>query len=414
MKIGGAVLLFALAPFTANTAAQEFFDRLGDLLTLSSPQGDAGARLSGALDLESYHYQLPAPGLVYSPDGRLFNPRLTLFLDAQAGSAIYFFAQARIDRGFDPSDGDMQMRLDEYALRYTPAADGRVNFQIGTFAAVVGNWIRRHGSWENPFITAPLVYENLTGVWDVAAARSSGILLSWAHVLPPFSTDEYTDKHLRVPIVWGPAYAPGVAVFGEINRFSYAAEIKQAALSSRPESWKIDGEAWRYPTLSTRISFRPNMMWDLGVSVSVGTYLLPSARSTIPTGYGLNDYRQFVVGHDIGFAWHHWQVWAEAYQARFQIPRVGNADTFSWYVSAKYKFTPRFSCGVRWNRQTFGEIRHGSGMRPWGRDTWRIDLSPAWRFTTHVQLKLQYSLKHENRAARARTQLWGLQLTTRF
>src|SRR6266567_1025556 len=80
----------------------------------------------------------------------LFNPRLTLFLDAQYGSQIYFFAQSRLDRGFDPSDRGAQVRLDEYALRITPWDDGRFALQIGKFATVIGNWVPRHLSWENP------------------------------------------------------------------------------------------------------------------------------------------------------------------------------------------------------------------------------------------------------------------------
>src|SRR5229473_3325865 len=103
----------------------------------------------------------------------LFNPRLTLFLDAQYGSQVYFFAQARLDRGFDPSDRGAQIRLDEYALRITLWDDGRCALQIGKFATVIGNWVPRHLSWENPFVDAPLVYENITPVSDKSAPASA-------------------------------------------------------------------------------------------------------------------------------------------------------------------------------------------------------------------------------------------------
>ena len=36
-----------------------------------------------------------------------------------------------------------------------------LNVQAGKFATVVGNWIERYDSWNNPFITAPLPYENM-------------------------------------------------------------------------------------------------------------------------------------------------------------------------------------------------------------------------------------------------------------
>ena len=71
----------------------DFFDRLDTALTVSAFHDNLRARLSGTLDLEVYHFEQPAPGLIDSSIDTLFNPRLTLFLDAQVGSQIYFFAQ---------------------------------------------------------------------------------------------------------------------------------------------------------------------------------------------------------------------------------------------------------------------------------------------------------------------------------
>src|SRR5881394_2790389 len=111
-----ASLLLLSAPLAGATG--EFFDRIEDALTFSTPNTQIRARLSGALDLEGYSVQLPAPGLIYTDGPDLFVPRLNLFLDAQLGPSVYFFAQARADRGFDPNgEGSMRVRLDEYALR---------------------------------------------------------------------------------------------------------------------------------------------------------------------------------------------------------------------------------------------------------------------------------------------------------
>jgi hypothetical protein len=160
-----------LPPFDhrGQTAAQDFLDRIDRALTISAFDDRVRARLSGTLDIEGYLLQQPPPGLLFTSSEALFNPRLTLFLDVQIGSVLYLFAQARADRGFDPSDQGARLRLDEYALRLTPWEDGRFNLQVGQFATVVGNRSARHASWENPFITAPLPYENLTGVWDSIA-----------------------------------------------------------------------------------------------------------------------------------------------------------------------------------------------------------------------------------------------------
>src|SRR6266850_8142384 len=167
---------FSLCVFACTACAfdiDDVFDRVDNALTVSLFQDNLRVRLSGTLDLEYYHFEQPAPGLIDSSSDNLFNPRLTLFLDAQIGSQIYFFAQARLDRGFDPSDQGAQVRLDEYALRITPWADGRFTLQLGKFATVIGNWVPRHLSWDNPFVDAPLVYENVTPIRDKSAPASA-------------------------------------------------------------------------------------------------------------------------------------------------------------------------------------------------------------------------------------------------
>src|SRR6185436_4653817 len=121
-------------------------------------------------------------GLIFTDKEYLVNPRLTLFLDAQLGPNVYAFAQARLDRGFDPSESDAEIRLDEYALRISPWKDGRLSVQLGRFATIVGNWVPRHYSWDNPFVTAPVPYENVTAIWDSGPADSTDTLLYWGHV----------------------------------------------------------------------------------------------------------------------------------------------------------------------------------------------------------------------------------------
>jgi hypothetical protein len=384
----------------------DFFDQLDSALTVSAFHDNLRARLSGTLDLEIYHFEQPAPGLIDSDIDTLFNPRLTLFLDAQVGSQIYFFGQSRLDRGFDPSDNGAQIRLDEYALRVTPWDDGRLTVQIGKFATVVGNWVPRHLSWENPFVNAPLVYENVTAIRDKSAPLS---LLDF--VYGPY----YYQKYGFNPVIWGPSYASGISVSGRLDRFDYAVEMKNASLSSRPESWNVTANGFEHPTFSGRVGFRPNEAWNFGVSASEGPYFRDEAKPTLPPGRGIGDYREFVLGQDAGFAWRHLQVWVEFYEARFEVPRVGNADTFAYYIEAKYKFTPQLFGAIRWNQQLFDNVSnpYGGSVR-WGQDLGRIDIAAAYRFTSHMQLKLQYGFQHETSGPGQDNHLLAAQFTVRF
>lgn len=408
-------LALALAIAAPARASDEFFDRLADSLVFNSAGGGFRARVSGTLDLEAYRVQAPAPGLIYTAGDSLFNPRLTLFLDAQAGGRIYFFAQARADRGFDPSDRSLRGRLDEYAVRVAPWTGANLSVQAGKFATVVGSWVPRHGSWENPFVTAPFAYEHVTAIWDSAAARSSNMLLKWGHVnTGSTAAEEYADKRLRSPIIWGPAYSSGIALFAESGKFDAAFEVKNAGLPVGPKGWDPTRESFEHPTVGARVTWRPNVMWRLGMSASSGSYLMPSAGRTLPPGFGLGDYRQTLFAQEVSFAWHHWQVWAELFQARFEIPRVGDAGVFSGYVEVKRRFTPVSSGAVRWNFQTPGSIPHGGGTAKWGREAQRLDFAPSWRFSAHSQLKLQFSLQHEPGAPRRTSHMLAAQFTVRF
>jgi hypothetical protein len=400
---------FSLCVFACTACAfdvDDVLDRLDSTLTLSAFQDTLRARLSGTLDLEFYNFQQPAPGLIDSTVDNLFNPRLTLFLDGQIGSQLYFFAQARFDRGFDPTDYGADVSLNEYALRFTPWQDGRFTLQVGQFATVVGNWIPRHLSWDNPFIDAPLVYENVTAIQDKYAPSSPLFF-----IYNPYLYQKYTFN----PVIWGPSYASGISVSGRMGQFDYAAEMKNASLSSRPESWYITETGFENPTFSGRLGFRPNEAWNFGFSASEGPYFRREAEPTLPPGRDIGDYREYVLGQDISFAWHHFQLWSEFYEARFEVPRVGDADTFAYYVEAKYKFAPQLFGAIRWNQQLFSKIDNGiGGSEHWSPDLERIDVAATYRLTTHVQLKLEYSYQHEISLPGRDNHLLATQFTVRF
>ena len=107
---------------------------------------------------------------------------------------------------------DGEVRLDEYFVRATPFDAPIVNFQIGKFATVVGNFVLRHYSWQNPFVTAPLPYERVTAIGDYGAVSSEELFLT--------GRDIPDRKRTWLPIVWGPSYASGLALFGRaVGRF---------------------------------------------------------------------------------------------------------------------------------------------------------------------------------------------------
>jgi len=400
--------------------AQEMIERLGERLHFSLADGGLHGRISGSLEFEGYAISDPVADLVSGGKDKFFEPRFTLNVDAQLGPRGYFFAQGRIDRGFDVyyPEKETEARLDEYALRWelSEAGTGGLFVQAGKFATVVGSWTKRHAAWENPFITAPLPYGDLVALWDANTSPSADVVLAWAHVRPVGNaSDVLEDKARRLPIIWGPAYGQGVAVAGRWGRVDFAGEIKSTGLSARPERWTEGFGGVERPTVSARVGWRPDPSWNLGFSASSGEFLARVPMTRIPVGFTRHDYREVMIAHDLGFAWRHFQLWAEVFAVRFKVPGVGNLDTVSGYVEAKQRFTPRFSAAIRWNQQLFAHVTNAQGEAVrWGRQTWRLDLAPTWRFTTQTQFKLQYSLRHEQPARERLTELFSAQLNVRF
>jgi hypothetical protein len=400
--------LLLIGPVLVSTTplvlSEDPLDRVSEALTFSMFDQTVRSRISGVADLEGYAFDRPAAGLIDSQDTVLFNPRLSLFLDVQAGDHVYIFTQARFDRGFDPSDHGPEARLDEYAVRVTPWLDGRLNFQAGKFGTIIGNWVPRHLSWDNPFVTAPVPYERLTAIFDTEASSSAA----------EFVTIKQDELYEYNPVIWGPVYATGASVAGKFEGFEYAAEIKNAGPSSRPESWTLEDVQFDHPNIAGRIGFRPDMRWNAGVSASVGPYYRPEASATLPTGQSIGDFKQILLGQDFRFEWRHFQIWAEAFESRFEVPNAGDADVLSYYLEGKYKFTPQFFGALRWNQQFFGRVSDPtSGPIPWGEDIWRVDSSLGYRFTSHLQLKLQYSLQQSFQTSDF-SDIIGVQFTLRF
>lgn len=391
------------------TAAQgqEFLDRLDDALHVESKNGWFRTDLSGTIDLEGYYVDQNPPGLIFPDDDHYFNPRLSLFLDAHFGEHFYSFVQFRVDRGFDPGAKDYDTRADEYLLRYQPFDEQWVNLQVGKFATIFGEWVNRHDSWNNPFITAPSAYENVTIITDQAVPGGPAGFLARKNVAD--------KKAAWLPILWGPAYTSGASIFGRVGQFDYAVDFKNASVSSRPTVWDARYLGWEHPTWSGRLGWRPNAAWKLGVSASYGAYLLPITAKALPAGKSIDDYTQTTVGYDVSYAWRRWQFWGEFIFSRFDVPNVGNADTAAYFIESKYKLSTRTFAALRWNQQFFDPVRNGTGgEEDWDRDLWRLDAALGCRLTRHLQGKLQYSYSHQKGGQQQGEQLVAVQATVKF
>ncbi len=397
-----------LAGFSTAHSQDDPLSWLDEKLFYQSKDGFVTVDFSGQADLEGYVFDGQPPALLFERDD-FINPRLSLYADVNIGSSLYLFVQARQDRGFDPGAAINDFRFDEYFLRYSPELRHPVSVQFGKSATIFGNWVHRHFTWDNPFINAPLVYENVTTITDRLGPGGPGGFLGRMNVAD--------NKGGWLPVIWGPAYTSGGTVFGGFGKFNYAASIKNNSISSRPKYWDAVNQNWDHPTYTTRLGYTPNAAWDFGNSFSYGSYLVDGAerRATFPAGYDRGSFTQITLGWDLTYAKRHWEFWSEVVISRFQVPNVGNADSLSYYFESRYKITPKLFTGLRWNQQFFDSVPDGAGgNRHWDRNIWRIDASLGYRFTRNAQAKIQYSLNNEQNNSGQADSLFAGQVTLKF
>ncbi len=401
-----ACILWAFAVDGVVVRADDLLDRLQDKLTFSAFDDQFRLRLSHVASMEGYAFEEPPAGFVSAESNALFFPRFTTFVDSQIGSQIYGFAQFRYDRGFHQGDNPMEWRADAYALRYTPWDDGRLNLQVGKFGTPIGNWVPRQHPKDNPFITAPFPYEHRPVIFGELEDFYFSRMVTQSRNQP------YTYS----PVIWGPVYSTGAMASGQIQDWTYAFEFKHAPMISRPVDWELSEVQFDHPTVAGRIGWIPNPMWNLGMNASKGVYLMNVDQRVLPAGSDARDFQQTLLGADIGFAWHHLQVWGEVYHSRYTDPLVGAADAYAYYVETKYRFTPRFYGAIRWNQFISESIYDEFSGRhvPWVSNAWRSDVAVGYRISAHSLLKLQYSFQYFERGPKSSTQLIAAQLSVWF
>jgi len=395
----------ARAQVTLPVEMTDFLDRVDNALTYESADGQFFAHLTGETDLTGYYFDGQPFGLIFSNpnDHFMFSPRLTLNFDATYGERLLFFAKFRWDDGIDPGYQNDSARMDEIFLRVA-VVPHHLDLQAGKFATVFGTWAGRHGAWDCPFITAPLVYDQVTSVLDGFVPPSATFFASLRNA----PDNNYT----WAPVIWGPDYLPGVAAFATLGKFDLALSGTTQSLSSRPTTW--NDLNFNRPSFNGRLGWRADEAWTLGVSGSIGPYLLSQAAASLPPGQSLSDYDQITVGGDASWAWHDWQVTGEFIFSRFQVANVGNADTFSWYLETKYKITPQLFAAVRWNQQVYNQVNTPTGPQNWDNDEMRADFALGYKWDTHVLTKIQYSWQHQETSFQNGKQLVAVQLVVRF
>jgi len=390
---------------------EEAIQGLKDFHRYESPDG--GFRLNSDFWFTQNYmvFDQPPPSLVRTGQYQLYYPKLSGLVSMEFGDRLSLVALGQAYRQFDPADMAVNANLDEYFAVLQPLDTAALVLKGGTFATCFGQWVNRHFSFQNPLINAPLMYEAMTTVTD----GSNGGTATPGRAAFLNRRNQVMNYNTWLPVIWGPSYTSGGQIGGSWDRFDYAVELKNAGLSSRPGEWQFWDKSFAYPTLTGRVGWRPDAAWNLGFSGSGGSYVSQDPRVT--GSMNAWDTTQTVLGTDISWAHGPLEIWTEAAWNRFRVPNLGPADTWSYFVEAKWKLAPQWWLAGRWNQQLYGSYDNTvppGGEVGWDNDLWRIDACLGWKIDRFMQFKVQYSYLGTNGFVQQSPNLFAIQLVMEF
>lgn len=355
---------------------------LSDRIVYQSADGSRWMQGSLTGELTGYQADEPPPALIIDTDGSFLQPRLALLVDAGLGQRVVAHVQVTADRGLDPGYRRKgQLRLDEYFLQVDLFDDVRGQLRIGKFSTALGGWVSRHRAVENPLISAPLLYEDMVTVTDATAPADVDAFVS--------RRDAPEIKPAWLPVVWGPSYASGISFAASFGDFDMVIEAKNASIASRPAVWDAIDTGWNTdPIWTGRITWHPLPEFTAGISHSTGPYLRARAEQSLPAGQSVDDFDQDTTAVDLTWERRRIQVWIEAMQSSFDVPRVGRVRMTGAFAEVRWKFAPQWWIGGRLNRSEFDDVPDLSVS--WDRDITRFDLGIGWRAGADLLLKAEY------------------------
>jgi hypothetical protein len=374
-----------------------------DELDLSMRLGDFGFEFGGNLDIEAFVFGAQAPG-IHMEDPLLRSGRynragnqglwaaspealgrLNLILDTFYQDWLEGSMELRIDGTTAVGNGGGGVRFEQLWIRGKVPDRPELNFQLGKFAAPIGNFIPRSASRKNPLTTWPLVYDLPTalttpgdGAADLRTVRDAQDIKDW-----------------YVPI-WQAVYGWGFMAHGSWEALSWAVSIQSSAPATLMDTWDENFFDPKYFSGYVHVAYQLDITTVVGLSYSRGPYQKgPTLAGGPGGGVPVPDpdrYEQTLVGVDVSFAIGYLELFAEFFWSEFETAVAGDLDLLSWYVEGKYTLLPGFWVATRIAQISFSTIDDGFGPFTWDHEVIRWEFGAGYLFTDNLFAKVTVQL----------------------
>jgi len=377
-------------------------------LHLISKNGLLQLDITGRLQLSGYFPQ-ESPAWLISETKPFASGRLSLFSDIFIGNRLYGLMELRIDRGEIPTDGKLDIRLQQAFLRYSLLENYNLHIQVGKFVSPFGGYNQRHDTVADPFIRPPLFHEYRTMICPGIAPTFNDGFIRWKKN-PAFF------RPTGAPIIWGVPYQAGIMVLGNFGRIGFRAAAMNSAPSSDPVQWDLDlNQDWHYSWVA-HLDYRFSPEFKLGISFNYGPYSLESIKTMLPYGSNINDYPQILWGLDAVYTRGKFIIHLELLEDTWKVPNlIDDPRDFSYYLEMKYKFLPGLFIAIRYNGIHFNKLAFSNGEKEqWDFDVQRWQGAMGYRFSRRLEARVEYQVNYTEGPVDPKDNLLILQLIWKF
>jgi hypothetical protein len=315
---------------------------------------------------------------------------------------VYALIELRADRGEAPAAGDVEARLEQAFVRFTPSTRAKVQLQAGKFATPFGGYAERHHSIEDPLIRPPLAYDYRTLVSPTVVPAATAGFLNWKN-------EAVVRRPRGAPLVWNVPYPWGAMLSAGKGNLGLRAAVTSAAPSSAPDEWNLDSDRLRSPSVILGATLQVVPELRVGLAWNRGPYLAEIEEGPLPEGAETEDFVQETWNAEAVFARGRTTLRGELFINRWQVPNLDDDPRdLSWYLESRYSIAAGLFVAARWNEIRFNDLTLDGSAEPWDRDVRRIQLGAGYRILRNTGVRAEYVL-NRTRSDDPRDNLFAIQ-----
>lgn len=356
----------------------------------------ASAQVSfgGLLDAEIRKGEADSsPYVNQTPNGKwnIYTPYIRIF--ANGVISDHWFVSAALQADYYEGDELSPVFFSVINANWFPFDEGDFQVTIGRFVTPYGAYEDRILSSENPFVHLPLTHAS-----GLAINKKLGVLPSGV------SYDEITG----MTMVYQRMYSQGIRIsntVGESKWFNYKLAATLSSASSNFEIGEHD-----YPAATGRIRFNPATWSSIGLSFSIGPFMVHDRVNTALSDSDLASYRQTLLGTDLKFSYHYYTLLLDLNWSRWSAPYVtpdglvlddelqAEATHFSAEGIIDFPFMVGGYAAVRYEALLAGDLvdmipgGYSSNQERsfWTYDRHRLEVATGYKLSRNIIVKLSY------------------------